>query len=422
MTSHRLRIILPYVLMIFLVPLAGEFQFYSLSEDFRISFATPTFLLILLYFKKVNSSWAGVIVGLAVVITRVSLDVIGNSPFLESLHFHLPVITYYITYGLLFSFLKPERYTSKPIYIGLYAITLEIMASTIELSTRYLTHVIDLSFSVVTTIILVAIIRSFFVMGFYMLTLYNRLQLKESVQRKKNDQMHLIISNLYVELFQLKKTIETSEMSSTQCYYLSKRLQDYDRDLGKELLQLSGQMHECKKDNQRIYAGLSNIIEKQELNRPLSLEEIIQLVTRINHSYATYLKKDISFVTSMENDSIRFEPFYFISILNNLITNSVEAIESTGKIEVKVQYRLRDNYVKIYIFDDGPGIEKKNQPVIFTPGFTTKYNESGTPSNGIGLHYIKHTLEKKGGSIDLCESIPNIQTTFLVSIPTSFNL
>lgn len=94
------------------------------------------------------------------------------------------------------------------------------------------------------------------------------------------------------------------------------------------------------------------------------------------------------------------------AVFANLLTNSIQAIEKEGKIEL----RLRDNNdsIKLEIEDTGSGIPKSIMPKIFDPLFTTKAN--GT---GLGLAICKTIIEQHGGTI----TVKSNPTTFTIILP-----
>ena len=96
------------------------------------------------------------------------------------------------------------------------------------------------------------------------------------------------------------------------------------------------------------------------------------------------------------------------AVFANLITNSIQAIDGEGRIEM----RLSDgnNGIKIEIEDTGHGIPKSIMPKIFDPLFTTKTN--GT---GLGLAICKTIVEQHDGSI----SAKSNPTTFTILLPTN---
>lgn len=73
--------------------------------------------------------------------------------------------------------------------------------------------------------------------------------------------------------------------------------------------------------------------------------------------------------------------------------------------------------VKIIVSDNGSGISAKNKPLIFEPGFTTKFDDTGMASNGIGLSHIKNVIENIGGAINLLDTSET--TTFEIQLPVA---
>lgn len=91
------------------------------------------------------------------------------------------------------------------------------------------------------------------------------------------------------------------------------------------------------------------------------------------------------------------------TILWNLAKNALEAIApqaapQTGKLLLNAH--IADEWVEIYIQDNGSGISKDQQARIFEPYFTTK--ERGT---GLGLALVKRTVERLGGTLELASEL-----------------
>ena len=97
------------------------------------------------------------------------------------------------------------------------------------------------------------------------------------------------------------------------------------------------------------------------------------------------------------------------SVFNNLFINATQAIESDGKLNVKIS--PDENFVKIEITDTGNGIPAENLPKIFEPYFSTK--ETGT---GLGLAIVYKIVEMHNGTIEV-ESKEGEGTKFTVRLP-----
>ena len=101
------------------------------------------------------------------------------------------------------------------------------------------------------------------------------------------------------------------------------------------------------------------------------------------------------------------DPNHFNRILTNLIKNAFEAIpeDREGKVEIGT-CGIKDQYVCLWVSDNGKGIPTDEQAHIFQPNFSTK--GSGT---GLGLAMINKMMESAGGSITFT-SLPDEGTTF----------
>jgi two-component system sensor histidine kinase YcbA len=107
--------------------------------------------------------------------------------------------------------------------------------------------------------------------------------------------------------------------------------------------------------------------------------------------------------------------YALLSVLNNLVANAVEAISTSGWIELRVE--LDSGEIVFYVTDSGPGIPKEDWDWVFQPGFTTKYDENGNPSTGIGLTHAREIVHSLNGSIQLTNDDRD-RTQFQIRIPT----
>lgn len=123
-------------------------------------------------------------------------------------------------------------------------------------------------------------------------------------------------------------------------------------------------------------------------------------------------KADLQIVTDYNGD-VEFEANgpEIQQIFFNLISNSIDAISDSGKIEIKT--KVYKDYIKITISDNGSGIMPENLDKIFDPLFTTKDPGVGI---GLGLNVVYRLVTKYKGSIDV-DSKPGKGTVFTVQLP-----
>ncbi len=101
----------------------------------------------------------------------------------------------------------------------------------------------------------------------------------------------------------------------------------------------------------------------------------------------------------------------FAWVIENLIRNSLDAMDGRGRISCKV-YK-NNNYVYIELTDSGHGIPTNKFKAVFKPGFSTKKR-----GWGLGLSLSKRIIEEyHKGKIYVKSSKPNEETTFCILLP-----
>jgi two-component system, CitB family, sensor histidine kinase MalK len=115
-----------------------------------------------------------------------------------------------------------------------------------------------------------------------------------------------------------------------------------------------------------------------------------------------------SFIT---NDNTGDFTHDLITILGNLINNSIDAAQTSTTKEVSLSLAYEDNSLAIKIQDYGQGISEGNQALLFKKGFSTKGED-----RGYGLFLVNQTVEKRNGQIQLSSEWDK-GTIFTVTIP-----
>lgn len=420
------ELITALLFMMIAVPLAGEIKFFPFHDTFRISLGTPVFFFFLLWIRTFPPFVSGLIVGFNVVAFRLLWDgyVHPNGLSLQELfQLHYPVFFYYSTYACLFQLLNLNKEPYQPLRVGALDILTETGATFAELAFRPTIIEDFINWQAYGKIVLIAMVRSFFVLGLYNIIQLRQAVLNEEQQRKQNEHTLVLISNLYEESVQLKKTLRYAENITKDSYELYRNLLQAEhpvppeqiRTLAERALLISGKVHEIKKDNQRIYAGLSKLIHEQGSTDYMDAEELGRLIVNTNEKYSESLGKGIRFQLHFDASLPPLRVFTILTLVNNLVANSVEAMEQEGLIQIKAY--LVHEFLHIVVTDNGPGIPAKRRERIFTPGYTTKYDVSGTPSTGMGLFYIKEVAESLGGQIELQELPGQSDTTFAIVLP-----
>ncbi|MFA7060052.1 MAG: ATP-binding protein [Pedobacter sp.] len=121
---------------------------------------------------------------------------------------------------------------------------------------------------------------------------------------------------------------------------------------------------------------------------------------------------------------LRVDPLQIGQVLQNLITNAVQAMPDGGALRVaalrisssnsksKIQNsKFIEDFIEISVTDTGEGISPENMKKLFQPLFTTK-----AKGIGLGLVVCKNLVEANGGRIEVA-SESGKSTTFTVALP-----
>jgi len=406
------------LLMLLTVPLAGELKFHPFNDEFRVSFGTTAFSFFLLWSRRIPPVVSGILVGTIVVLFRLILDWISQDTFQLGASFmlHFPTFFFYLMYASLFHLARINHYHHRPLLVGLLCALVEIIANMMELAIRNPDETL-FTLSVVGKISSIAFIRSFFVLSFLNMIELRQAKLMEEQQRSRNEHLLMLIANLYEESILLHKSQQNAEEITRDCYDLYRSLKEKPRMEGfsQRALKIAGQVHEIKKDNQRIYAGLSKIITNEHLTDFMNIEELVEIIVRTHERYARMLHKEVSFECNIHVFHSHYHIYTTLSIINNLVSNAVESIKEKGMIRLSILETAE--WVEFIVADNGPGIAVKDHDLLFKPGFTTKYDDAGRPSTGIGLSYVKELVDSLNGTIEVQSKTQEDETVFHIRLP-----
>ncbi len=102
-------------------------------------------------------------------------------------------------------------------------------------------------------------------------------------------------------------------------------------------------------------------------------------------------------------------------VLENILKNATNAIDSAGRIEVLITENIAKEQIFIDIHDTGKGIPRSDFEAVFQPGFTTRKR-----GWGLGLSLTKRMIENyHNGQIFVKDSEPGKGTTFRIILNSS---
>lgn len=145
--------------------------------------------------------------------------------------------------------------------------------------------------------------------------------------------------------------------------------------------------------------------------------ELGSYLKEVVHSLSPILKRGrhrvmVDVIEAIYLDSY---PGAISQIITNLIQNSIKhGFENIFNGEITVKVREENHYITIYYHDNGCGIDKEKQEIIFNSYYSTKIGYGGS---GLGLSIIKKlTIDKLLGTIS-CTGEESEGASFIITLP-----
>jgi nitrogen fixation/metabolism regulation signal transduction histidine kinase len=128
--------------------------------------------------------------------------------------------------------------------------------------------------------------------------------------------------------------------------------------------------------------------------------DLNQLITEVVDLYRVQASTaEINLILEPGLPNISADRIRLRQILNNLMTNSLEALEGRAAARVEIETQMSEDgqkpVVAIVVSDNGPGFNRDLIGTIFDPYVTSK--PKGT---GLGLAIVKKIVEEHGGRIE----------------------
>jgi two-component system phosphate regulon sensor histidine kinase PhoR len=102
-------------------------------------------------------------------------------------------------------------------------------------------------------------------------------------------------------------------------------------------------------------------------------------------------------------------------LLGNLLSNAIKFSPRGGQVQVVVD--ILEDFARILVQDEGPGIPESDRPQLFERFYRlAAAMEMGVPGTGLGLAIAKSVAEAHDGFVDIVDS-PGWSTTFRVFLP-----
>jgi len=259
----------------------------------------------------------------------------------------------------------------------------------------------------------------------------------EKIQWSKEDELGLLITEYNRMIDELAKSAELLARSERESawremakqvaheiknpltpmklsvQYLQKAWKENNTDWDERLDRFTHTMIEQIETLSLIASEFSNFANIAKVRN-----EKIDLIKLIDGAITLF--KDFNIQISFEKQKgeklfINADKTQMLRVFNNLIKNSIQAIDNKPDGKIQLSVKQKESFYLISITDNGCGIPNDQLEKIFTPNFTTK-----TGGMGLGLVMVKGIVDAAGGEIWF-ETQEKIGTTFFFTIPQISN-
>lgn len=399
-----------YIPIALLVTLFSEIHFYPMNGTLRLSLGIVLIHLVALVREDMNvpllTVLSGGLIGLERYFTQITI--LGQSNA-EALVFVRPALVYYGCFAALHMIINLRKYNKNLFMCISVMAAIDAVSNSMEAILRN-----DMNLQLIQIVIVAGLLRGLIAYILYAIWEQQSLFIQKQEHQKRYVQLTSLAADVETELFYLRKSSDQIESVMRRSYKLYDTLPD-DIESKTDALEIAREIHEIKKDYLRVLSGFDGFINKLENIDELSLSEILTIVRSSSEKSIQQSTKNIRLSIVQDGDVMIKSYLNIFTILNNLIDNSISATEDSGLISVEAQ--VTPTALLLNVTDDGIGISKGLEEVIFNPGFTTKYDsKTGKASTGIGLSHVKNLIQLMHGQIKV-ESKKNTGTTFDITLP-----
>ncbi|MDX2424127.1 MAG: ATP-binding protein [Amphritea sp.] len=220
------------------------------------------------------------------------------------------------------------------------------------------------------------------------------------------------LSNLQEELVQAGKLAALGQLSAGIAHEINQPLSaigHYSHNgirflhAGKleEVEKNLNQISNLKKRAATIITRLKSLARPQKENwEAVELQQVVDNVLLMLAGDEVRKLTDIHVTFEDLQNVVNADPVQLEQVVLNLVTNALDAIHEQPEKQIHIDCRHHNDWITIYVSDNGPGISRELREQIFEPFFTTKRRGQ---SLGLGLSISYNIINSLGGklSVDL---------------------
>ena len=136
------------------------------------------------------------------------------------------------------------------------------------------------------------------------------------------------------------------------------------------------------------------ILNKQDVNLEPIIDDIVEKAK-------AKTDKNIDFIVDLLERHVLADEQYLAEAISNLVDNAIKY--SKENIEIRITTQSSDKYVLLKVRDNGIGISREDQRIIFDKfgraAVHEKNRKGGVSGFGLGLNYVDQVMQAHGGRV-----------------------
>ncbi|RME73197.1 MAG: hypothetical protein D6781_00840 [Verrucomicrobia bacterium] len=193
-------------------------------------------------------------------------------------------------------------------------------------------------------------------------------------------------------------------------------IEDYADVLPPEGVEFAQRIEAAAQRMDRLIQDLlafSRVGRKDMRPRPVSLHEAVEAVLSTLSPMFEEVGADVAIEGTLP--TVIAHPSTLDQVITNLVDNACKFVEKSTAPRVRLSAETRGSRVRLWVADNGIGIEPKHQERIFRI-FERLHGIETYPGTGVGLALIKKAMQHMGGDVGV-ESEPGKGSRFWIDLP-----
>jgi len=170
---------------------------------------------------------------------------------------------------------------------------------------------------------------------------------------------------------------------------------------------------------QRMDLLLKDLLDYSRLSRaemqlqPVGLAWVVpEVLAQLNEEIK---KKKAQVTVEQPLPSVLGHRGTLVQALANLLANALKFVASSGQPQVRIRAEERDEFVRLWVEDNGIGIAPEFHARLFR-AFERLWRTEAYPGTGVGLAIVRKGVEHMGGRVGV-ESSPGQGSKFWIELP-----